>query len=322
MKRLFSHCFLLLFVVLGCGGGSDTATVNTPPVVEEPSLLETQAEPVENIDPAVPLFEFGDEVSEEEREKVRNTTYHIIRFLEGEYGITLNRNLTVYAYVNRENFIEGYTEFHGEGATPEFIQHVNDTIEEERSITGRVAWGTFDGDGIFLLGTHIIADTRNLVHFIVHEYFHAIQTIGYLGSDRIRHTGPEWLVEGSARYTEPLALEYFDLPLDGFTGSYSRAAEIRAVSNLTASLKSMETWEGFFEAEHDSLLSYILGRLAAEYLADNYGGLEAIFEYYRSFDPDAPFSVSWREAFESTLGISIDDFYEEFEGYRQRGFEN
>lgn len=303
LALLATFCVISVLFILSCGGGGGGDSASPEP--EQPEMLE-QPEPIANIDPDVPLFVFGDEVSEEEKEKVRNTTYRIMHFLNDEYGVTLRKNLTFYVYVDRENFLEGYTEFHGEGATEEFLQWVHDTIEEERRITGRVAWGTFDGDGIFLLGAHIIANTRNLIHFMAHEYFHAYQTTD--------HRGPYWFVEGSARYVEALALEYFGEPLDGFTGTYSKQAEINYVRNSNQSLESIELYEDFFALD-DSHIGYVLGRLGAEYLVDHYGGFETIVEYYRS-------EANWKDAFQDAFGISIDEFYEEFGEYQSRGFQS
>lgn len=269
--------------------------------------MPEQPEPVTNIDPDVPLFIFGDEVTEEQKEKIRNTTYRIIHFYADEYGVTLRKNVTFHAYVDYENFLEGYTEFHGEGATPEFLQWVRDSIEEERRITGRVSWGTFDGDGIFFLGSHIIENTRNLIHLIAHEYFHAYQTTD--------HERPYWFIEGSARYAEALALEYFGQPLDGPTGYYSKQAEINYVRGSDQSLEAIELNDDFFALD-DSHVGYVLGRLGAEYLVDHYGGFEAIVEFYRDY------GSNWEDLFEEAFGISINEFYREFGEYQSGGFQS
>ncbi len=288
---------------LSCGEGDSTS-----PMQEQTEPIGN-TNPVVNIDPDVPLFVFGDEVSEEEKEKVRNTTYRVMHFLNDEHGVTLRKNITFYIYVDRENFLEGYKEFHGEGATEEFLQSVHDKLEEGRRTTGRVSWGTFDGDGIFLLGAHIIANTRNLIHFMAHEYFHAYQSTTY-------DEGPYWFIEGSARYVEALALEYFGEPLDGFTGTYSKLAEINYIrhSDPNQSLEPIELFEDFWALD-DSLVGYVLGRLGAEYLVDHYGGFEAIVEYYSS-------ETNWKDAFQDAFGISIDEFYEEFGEYQSRGFQS
>ena len=323
MKHFIKHGVLALFLAffaVGCGGGgSESPTIPEP---EQPVEVGN-ADPVLNIDPDVPLFVFGDKVSEEQKETFRDTAYRIMNFLADTYGITLNKNLTNYFYVDRENFLEAYQEFHNapQSRVDEWIR----LIEEENRRTGGDGWGTFDGDAVFILGEKIINNHHQLVHTLAHEYFHAVQTIGHSGPDDIRHIGPEWLTEGSARYIEPLTLEHFGYPLDGPTGQYSKMAEVNFVRNFEISLEDLETWTGFFRnPEYDSIYSYVLGRLAAQYLADNYGGVEAIFEYYRAFDPNEPqsfpFSVNWRTAFEDTFGISLDEFYEEFEEYRQGGF--
>ena len=55
-----------------------------------------------------------------------------------------------------------------------------------------------------------------------------------------------------------------------------------------------------------------LAFLAVEWLA-NHAGDPAIFDYYRRL-PDA---TSASEAFEDAFGLTIDEFYEQFEAYRE-----
>ena len=80
-------------------------------------------------------------------------------------------------------------------------------------------------------------------------------------------------------------------------------------------LQSLETVGAFFALSGDNL-SYALGRLAVGLLADDYGGLQALTQFYRAIEP----GTIWQEAFENTFGISIDDFYQKFEDYRSENF--
>lgn len=323
LALLATFCVVSVFFILSCGGGgggdSTSPTPEQPAMPEEPATPE-QPEPIANIDPNVPLFMFGDGVSEEEKENFRNTAYRIMHFLNDEYGVTLNKNVTFYVYVDRENFLDAYAEYHN--APESQIETWREILQERQNIFGEEFWGTFDDKAIFIHGRHFVNNNRRLLRVTAHEYFHAVQTIGHIGSDGVRHIGAEWLVEGSARYVEALTFEFFGEPLE----NYSKQAEINFVRDFSESLESLESFENFFSPERDSNLAYSLSRLASEFLAENYGGLEAIFQYYRAFDPNVRpeegFDVRWEEVFEDTFGISVEDFYQEFKEYRSNGFSN
>ena len=54
-----------------------------------------------------------------------------------------------------------------------------------------------------------------------------------------------------------------------------------------------------------------LGFLAVDWLLERTGD-PAVFEYYRVL----PSSSSWQAAFEQAFGLTINEFYEQFEAYR------
>ena len=54
-----------------------------------------------------------------------------------------------------------------------------------------------------------------------------------------------------------------------------------------------------------------LGFLAVEWLAKRAGD-SAVFEYHRQ----EPFRTGWEAAFEAAFGLTLEDFYEQFEAYR------
>lgn len=184
-------------------------------------------------------------------------------------------------------------------------------LQERRNTFGHEFRGTFDGPATFIYGEFLLSDRRARLSVIAHEHYHAIQTLGVVGSDGIRNIGPEWLAEGSARCVERRTLEHAELPLL----QYSKAEEMTQARKITESLQSLETAEAFFALSDDNL-SYTLGALAADLLADNYGGLSALTRYYRSIEP----GTTWEEAFDNTFGISIEDFYQEFGDYRAENF--
>ena len=101
-----------------------------------------------------------------------------------------------------------------------------------------------------------------------------------IGPSDVRHIGPEWLLEGSARYVEARTLERAGEPLL----SYGKAAEMAQARKIAESLQSLETVGAFFALSGDNL-SYTLGRLAVGLLADDYGGLQALTQFYRAIEP-------------------------------------
>ena len=64
--------------------------------------------------------------------------------------------------------------------------------------------------------------------------------------------------------------------------------------------------EAYNDDRYDALAFFAADRLVQR------AGETAIFEYFRSLSS----SESWREAFEGTFGVTVDDFYEAFEEHR------
>ena len=260
-----------------------------------------------------PKFVFGDKVSEQNQQEFKETAYFAMRFIRDETDIVLSKDLTYYIFADRENFITAYIQFHNqpESKRAEYRQ----ILEERKNTFGHDWWGTFDDTAIFIYGERYFSIDgleRERLLVIAHEHYHAIQTLGQIGSDDIRHLGPEWLVEGSARYVEKRTLQRANLPL----GDYGKERAKIIASNFDESLNDLETVGAFFSPDRPSFPAYVLGALAAEFLADNYGSLQAITQFYRLIDE----STIWEEAFEDTFQIAIDEFYQEFEDYRTENF--
>jgi hypothetical protein len=144
--------------------------------------------------------------------------------------------------------------------------------------------------------------TRRLI--VLHEYFHTVQS--RLSTGRGGKI-PLWLVEGTARY-----VEY------GVAGDYGwvdygrrRTTEVRVARGL----ESLQTYEeqGGRTSGSDSGAAYVVGFLASEYL-ESLKGRHAV---QRDFWAALRTSADWRAAFTSVFGISVDQFYADFEIYRK-----
>ncbi len=177
--------------------------------------------------------------------------------------------------------------------------------------------------GEILIGPRALNDSLLNVT-IAHEYFHVLQR--HLGeySPYVHDPSPRWMTEGSATYAEGLYREQ----------RWGTTAEALRLSHLRRSLTVAEhlgdlTLSRLFYAESGP--AYSLGALAVEWLSGY-----AAADPAETFAPTAPgwsdgvpdrathiayydllaSADDWEAAFETTFGLSPDDFYDSFEAYR------
>ena len=118
-------------------------------------------------------------------------------------------------------------------------------------------------------------------------------------------TSPEWLRYGLNQYaTTAYRTLVKGLDLDEHLEWLSDLAR-----RSSRSLESREDYSGTLEAGFGTTRA--VGFFAVDWLA-KHAGLAALFD----FDEQLRNSWNWREVFEATFGISVEDFYEEFEAYR------
>ena len=134
------------------------------------------------------------------------------------------------------------------------------------------------------------------------EYFHNLQDRWVRTS---RDVAPLWLIEGSA--------DYFAYRLDANFGMLDqrqrRSEVINQTRGIVSPLGTMDTLKNS-DAE-DYLAPYMMG-----YLAGHYGEDKVISEYWHIRST----ASSSSQAFEKTFGISLGDFYRQFEEYRAKEF--
>ena len=151
-------------------------------------------------------------------------------------------------------------------------------------------------------------ETEQRVAFsFVHEYFHTLQRAEYneryYTLEAQKDSGPRWLLEGGAKYAEN---RYLD---DRGLGSYDaqRSMMVRHMLGMDMTLRESTIY--------GSAAPFFLGMLAWERLVEKAGDF-SLLGYYRNralrADPE--------EAFQATFGISLEEFYEEFEAWRAAGF--
>ena len=128
---------------------------------------------------------------------------------------------------------------------------------------------------------------------------HALPPAG----DDYSRRGPMWLQVGTERYTRDA---YLAVASEGVRSRFETDLAF-AVAPVRQHLSSMETISALNAAPNQVEAS---GFLAVEWLA-NHAGDPAVFEYYRVL----PSSTSREAAFESAFGLTLGDFYEQFEAY-------
>ena len=268
-----------------------------------------------------PRFVFGDQVSPKDRRRMRESTALAMYYIQEETGVWVN-DYTVYAFVDRENLLDvWYDAFLEHRGIPE-----RERAEWRRNVGDSWAAAEYTnpsgaGVDIVLMGEWWFSDEKNLLRLMAHEYFHVVQFYGLsefeagVGShDVVYKTGPAWLLEGSAIYVQYRTGAHEGL-LEHGASSFAevKAWEMDRSRETAAPLPSMETYNGLKAADG---VGYTLGFVAADFLVENFGGLPALVSFYDAIGP----GTTWQAAFRSTFGISIDEFYVEFEAYRTANF--
>ena len=248
-----------------------------------------------------PRFVFGDQVSQEDQSRMREATEIAMYYIQEETGVWIN-DYTVYAFVDRENFLDVYID--------ETAWSEKDRAElRERVLANGDVWGeVHTGSRIFLYGYF---KYTSLLGIMAHDYFHVIQH--YRLSEARFETDPPWLIEGSAVYAEVRTGVHEGL----FSFAQSKAWHMDGARKTAAPLQSLETYEDMFAVGAD--ISYHLGFMAVDFLVENFGdlpALPALVSFYEEIGP----GTTWQAAFRSAFGISIREFYAAFEAYRLEHF--
>lgn len=168
---------------------------------------------------------------------------------------------------------------------------------------GAVATG--GGGAIRIYGPRFLrldATSRRLV--VLHEYFHTVQF--RLSAGRGGNI-PLWLREGTARYVE------YGVAGDHGYVDYGRrrTAEVRAARGLDRLQTYEEQGGPTFRGESGG--AYVVGFLASEYL-ESLKGRDAV---QREFWAGLRSGTDWKIAFAAVFDVSVEQFYADFEAYRQ-----
>lgn len=198
--------------------------------------------------------------------------------------------LVVHVYASADNYVASYD--------PRSQDRARADIDG-----GTVATG---GPGVIrIYGPRFVdrdTTTRRLI--VLHEYFHTVQS--RLSTGRGGNI-PLWLREGTARYVE------YGVAGDHGWVDYGRlrTTEVRVARGL----QSLQLYEeqGGRTSGSDPGAAYVVGFLASEYL-ESLKGRQAV---QRDFWAALRTSTDWRAAFTTVFGVSVDQFYADFEVYRE-----
>ena len=143
---------------------------------------------------------------------------------------------------------------------------------------------------------------------LTHEWFHYLQW--QIGNQTFADA-PEWMSEGAAIWGGDMGL----LLADGQQSFFqTREGYRQDAARTTVTLQGSE--------ERNTPWQYRLGVLAVDLLVER-AGFDAVVEYYRqmhhqALESDRRYAVAtdWPAAFRNAFGITVEDFYEEFEAWR------
>ena len=228
----------------------------------------------------------SDELQAVAREKLETT----LAFFRDEYGIQAEPSLAIYVASDVDALIQAL-EYNG--------AKVNDAkMRTQWRSVGSGGWANTWRNQIVLksrgipLGINVTPTKDTLTH----EYFHILQasgSIGYVAG----HRPPNWLIEGTATWA-PIEQHAVDghLPIHVTPASYFGSPPLH----------------------DDTTAVYSLGAAAAGYLVELVGAGSHV-EFFRRMESakrDSGPLPGWRAVFLDVFGLSVEDFYADFEEWR------
>ncbi len=175
-----------------------------------------------------------------------------------------------------------------------------------RVLWGGEVWGMSgrDASGKSVLLLRMAGPSGVITSTVRHELFHIFQQrlsgISVSGAPigDVYALGPEWLTEGSAQVMACLCTRQL-------------IAHMRRVPRSIALSAAAPTIGRFQISSNDF---WALSEAGSGYLVRNLGGFAALRAYYSYLGQ----GMAWSDAFASAFGITIDEFYADFEAYRGR----
>ena len=236
-----------------------------------------------------------------------------------EGAVMLHRHLTSLSVPELQSHVNFYLYWDMAPAIARVMGRSEQDVRQSIKRNGHYGEAALDEDGsgaIFMDGSRVVAaglSAALVTHFAAHELAHIYQfRLGaHMGFDtdhsKVRVHGPAWLQEGEAEFQSLRAMTrgrvYF---YDEIRKQFAQKA-----GTVDAPLSELET----YRSVRPTRGSYQLGTMAVELLAAH-AGERALIDYWTLLGPE----TSWQEAFETTFGMTISEFYVLFEHHRAAGF--
>ena len=214
--------------------------------------------------------------------------------------------MTVFAYANFDALAAEADTFYKRAAT-------SDGSKSFREMFSTGKWIASGGSGSIWVWVSDRWKQRSAAFrdkSLIHEYFHIVQS--WLAKKGLTATGPIWLYEGAA----DIAAYGSAAQLGEFSLDEVRADKITQSRGMLSPLSSMITLQDTLIEDTED--PYQVGYLATEYLVSKYGDdrLNVLRKFWEAQGKGTP----WQDAFRTTFGMSVDEFYPKFEEYRRAQF--
>ncbi len=249
----------------------------------------------------VPRIDFPGGTSSKLREHAQKDVAAILDYYAQTFSVQADASrLTVLIPKDVESLIQYHRT-----ADPYFSKTAEESVRAQYSRASGWA-GDIGGEPVIVAkrGSDCI-DCSNII-LLSHEYFHVLQ--GDLIGSRFpggRAGDPSWLTEGAATWAGWLLHD---------ERSNEHRADFIGLAARGPSLFSSAVLNGF---------SYTLGRFATELLV-NRAGAAAPLEFYRQLastrtGPSLRWysALGWKDAFAVAFGVSVEEFYSEFDTWQQ-----
>lgn len=288
------------------GLGEETS----PPLDDQAAIADTQ-EPAPIIAPTLvstlettpipkpPLmFRFGADISDSNQLLIRHAASWTQNYWEENTG-----SITVYAFSGVDTLLDAYT--------IDCLCIPSSNLRAELQLPNHF---TATAPGALLIlasprGTWEESSDNTRVQAITHSHFHAIQSLwSQWGVE------PIWMAEGNADYSmaKVRSLNTFESFSDMRT-YYKNQARFALTS-----LSNLETWRQDVHTLEQGE-PYTLGFLATDMLATKYGE-KSILAFWQAYGKARRAGQTWQAAFQNNFGISVNDFYSQFETQRASQF--
>ena len=263
----------------------------------------------------VTTFQFGPGVSSESEQSIREGVERGSAFLASTLNFKLSGNLTVFASADLDDLVDTYMLRLGlppdQRAATRNRWATSSTAEAWAGrlfiFTGSKGWSSSSASAD-------VASTRKKI--VAHEYFHSVQgeltkPAGLAGvpNSEVPLEGPRWLLEGAAEWIGFRALA--DARMIDF--AIVNAEQLERASTVPVALKSLESWSGMEQTGTGG--AYPLGFAGVDFLMRDVP-VTSLIEFWGAIGR----GVTWKIAFQSAFGRSIDVFYTEFEVHRSITF--